>query len=247
MEGKTNGEFSFTLEKHGYYKTREDKYLFHLPDVSVSGGRWQPYGMTNMVVLKRQVNPVAMCVKRNSRQDIFPGRNQLYGYDMQVGDWVKPWGKGKQADFHLSYEREDKGAYLDIKTVLTLVFTNAFDGVYEAKADGTGSAMNVVYNADTNAVYKKQLIFVYDRTTNKIMTDTCLSKGDYLVLRTRSECDEDGNLKKAHYAKIRDQFDVGRKDDLWMVYYFNPNENDPNLEADTTKNLLNPKDLGFAP
>jgi len=35
--------------------------------------------------------------------------------------------------------------------------------------------------------------------------------------------------------------------DMEVAGSLNPNDNHANLEADTSRNLLNPKDLGFAP
>jgi len=106
MKGKTNGEFSYTFTEQGYYETREVKHLFRIPTVSVSSGRWQPYGMTNTVVLKRKFNPVAMCVK-SDRKGILPQvKNEYIGFDLEQGDWVQPHGKGVHADLNLKYEYE---------------------------------------------------------------------------------------------------------------------------------------------
>ena len=34
---------------------------------------------------------------------------------------------------------------------------------------------------------------------------------------------------------------------VWFTSYFNPETNNTSLEADTSRNLLNPRDLGFPP
>ena len=131
MQGKANGEFSFTVKKEGYYKTREVKHLFHIPFISVSSGRWQPYGMTNTVVLKRKVNPVAMCVKSDREGILPPVKNEFIGFDLEKGDWVKPHGKGMHADLNLKYEYE-AGAVplLHYRGAVFFAFTNKYDGAY---------------------------------------------------------------------------------------------------------------------
>jgi len=73
-----------------------------------------------------------------------------------------------------------------------------------------------------------------------------LNADEYLVLRVRSETDKDGRLVKANYAKLYAPLFVAKYGFL-ISSYFNPEINSPSLEADTTKNLLNPRDLGFAP
>ncbi|MDD4017434.1 MAG: hypothetical protein PHV28_05765 [Kiritimatiellae bacterium] len=240
-------DYHFAVTKEGYYRTKGRKVLWNPNFISIKDGKWQPYGATNTVVLKRKVNPVAMCVAWNEARSSLPDEDCLIGYDMKTADWVMPWGKGKTADFFIRYVRQVGTNRLEIKSTLTIAFTNVLDGVYRMKTDDSGSAMRTVYKADTNAVYARTLAFVYDRTAEKINTDTYLTPDDYLVLRTRTECDGHGNLKKANYAKIVGKLAITRENKLKIRFYFNPNENDPNLEADTTKNLLNPRDLGFPP
>jgi len=247
VAGKSNGELMFAITKAGYYRTQAHEFLYKRPDVFVSNGRWQPYGMTNTVVLKRKVNPVVMHVKWNSPKNIFPSQGVFYGYDMEAGDWVKPFGKGIVADFHARHERRIGARPLDITTSLTLLFTNAMDGAYCMKADTSGSTMKTVMRADTNALYQKEFVFTYERTPGKARKNTYPTVDDYFVLRTRTEVNERGAIKRAHYAKIVGKCEVAKSDRFDFFYYFNPNANDPNLEADTTKNLLNPGDLGFAP
>ena len=243
-EKKSVGEINYWVRKEGYYET-SGRISFERN--GVSDGRWQPYGATNTVVLKRIVNPVAMCVAWNEAGSRLPDEDCLIGYDMKTADWVKPRGKGETADFFVRYVRKVGANRLAIKSELTIAFTNALDGAYRMKTDDSGSAMRTVYKADTNAVYAKTLAFVYDRTSERINADTYLTSDDYLVLRIRTECDDRGNLKKANYAKIVGKLAISRENKLKIRFYYNPNENDPNLEADTTKNLLNPRDLGFPP
>ena len=247
VTGKSNGELMFAITKEGYYRTQGHEFLHKHPDVFVSNGRWQPYGMTNTVVLRRKVHPVAMYVKWNSPKNIFPSQGVFYGYDMEAGDWVKPFGKGIVADFHACHERRIGARPLDIASTLSLRFTNAMDGAYCMKADASGSAMKTVMRADTNALYMKEFVFNYERTPEMVSKNTYPTVADYFVLRTRTEIDEHGTLKKAHYAKIVGKCEVAKSDRFDFIYYFNPNTYDPNLEADTSRNLLNPRDLGFPP
>ena len=249
VEGKGNGDLGYLCEKRGYYDTWEVKDLSNFPEVYVSKGRWQPYGMTNTVILKRKVNPVAMYVRPNRgglNPLVPPVKDESIGFDLQKGDWVAPYGKGDNTDVFFKYEYEaGVPLVLNYRGIVSLVFTNKHDGAYVLKKDKS-SAFQSVYQADTNAVYISDFEFAYDRLAGDIKKDTRFSEADYLVIRTRSKTDEKGNLVSAHYSKMYGPIAAG-KGGIYFGYYFNPNENDPNLEADTSRNLLNPGKLDFVP
>ena len=248
MEGKTNGEFSYSFDKRGYYKTREDKYLFKDTAVFVSNGRWQPYGATNTVVLKRIVNPVAMYIASSpSVLDItMPVREVSVGFDLEKCDWISPYGNGVNADVQFKHEFRQGKEFLDIKSILAISFTNAFSGAYVMEKDSF-SAFPTVYEVNTNANFSTEHRFVYDRRPEKVLENSFLPSSKYLVFRCRTKVDKDGNLISSRYGKIYGDIDINRKGRIRITYYLNPNENDTNLEADTTKNLLPPHRLGFSP
>ena len=74
-------------------------------------------------------------------------------------------------------------------------------------------------------IEQKPIVYVEGMKEN----DTRLDDKSYLVFRTRTEVDENGNLVSAHYGKI---------DGLWEFFgsmrtasiQFNPTPNDTNLE-----------------
>ena len=244
--GKCVGDWHYVIKKAGHYETSVDVRYFGPTNTSVRNGRWQPYGMTNTVVLKRKVNPVAMCVKLDREGIAPPVKNEYIGFDLEKKDWLVPFGKGVHADISMKYEYE-AGAVpaLHYRGAVFLAFTNKYDGAYVMKKD-TFSSLKSVYQADSNAVYHQEFAFVYDRLSGTIKKNTNFPESNYLVIRTRSKTDEKGNLISANYSKIYGPVTTSDSG-IHVDYYFNPNENDPNLEADTTQNLLNPGDLGFAP
>jgi hypothetical protein len=205
-----------------------------------------PWNPAIEVVLKRKVNPMAMCVK-SGRKGILPQiKNEYIGFDLEKGDWMKPHGKGTTADLNVRYEYE-KGTLpaLYYRGAVFFAFTNKHDGAYVMKKDAF-SSFKSVYQADTNAVYRQEFAFVYDRLSGTIKENTNFPASDYLIIRTRSRTDEDGNLISANYAKIYGPITTS-DGGVHVNFYFNPSENDPNLEADTTRNLLNSGGLGFEP
>ncbi len=64
------------------------------------------------------------------------------------------------------------------------------------------SQLQTTYRADTNAVYKQEMVFDFNMLDHKHEIDTSLKEHQYLVLRTRTRVDEKGNLIEAYYSKI---------------------------------------------
>ncbi len=252
VEGRSNGEVGYLCSKEGYYDTWEVKRLANFPEVYVSDGCWQPYGMTNTVVLKRMINPVAMyAVGRGSKYALIPKVGEPLGFDLMAGDWVAPHGKGKTRDFDVTYIRDGEGVNFTNQELI-LSFRDSFTGFYKVPSN-TYSKFESPYRADTNAVYKQEIRFSFKRPPSGTggYIDGQLKADECVILRTRPRFDEHGNLIGIYYGKIYGPFRFGVSYDapgsMRIFHYLNPNENDPNLEADTTKNLLNPRDLNFSP
>ena len=239
--------FSYTVRADGYYGTGGGVGFAR----AGSGFTLrQTQFETNLVVrLKPIAKPVPMHVSNRpesvGRQLKYPGRARfgVWGFDLKIGDWTKPDGKGEVADFFVEYSEEH--LQQDKSLDCALVFTNAVDdGCYVAKC--TGTRFRSDYAAKTNAVYMKRLDFDSWGKKYKGRYATELLDGDeYLVIRTRTRRDDKGRLVAAKYAKIYGpiNFCFGMN----FVSYFNPNENDPNLEADTSVNLVSGGGKGFAP
>lgn len=204
---------------------------------------------TNLVVrLKPIVKPIPMYVHAlyADSQRHFPNDANAgsWGFDLKLCEWVKPSGDGEQTDVvvEYSYEHFRKDRVVDC----ALVFTNAVhDGFYIAKC--TGTLFRSDYMANTNAVFRQRLDF--DSWGKKFKGNYAvelLDDDEYLVIRTRTKCDDDGNIISANYVKI---YGPIRFNGLFSHkgVYFNPNENDPNLEADTKVNLMPGGGKYFAP
>jgi hypothetical protein len=239
------GDLNFRILKDGHYDTRLRYWFFKAWFDCAEDGRWLPWNPVIEIVLKRKVNPVAMHVKPKLKKVKPPVSNTWVGFDFQVCDFVKPYGKGVSTDLLMNSEFIPGENILYYRGVTSILSTNAWDGVYKAKLDES-SVMQTVYLADTNAAFQQAMSFSYHRPVDKVEEDTRLKDDEYLVARIRSRTDANGNLISAHYVKIVGTIEAD-EGGIWFASYFNPNENDSNLEADTSRNLLDPRDLGFAP
>ena len=239
--------FSYTVGADGFYGCGGGAQFAAVP---AGLDLRQTQFETNLVVrLKPIVNPIPMFVGNRpesaGRQLKYPGKAHFgsWGFDLKAGDWVRPFGTGEIADFTVEYS--DLHYASDKALDCALVFTNAVqDGCYIAEC--TGTRFRSDYVANTNAVYMKRLDFeswgqkYVGRYASKLLGDN-----QYVVIRTRTRCDDKGRLVSACYAKIYGP--IRFLGGMNFVSYFNPNENDPNLEADTAVNLMQGGGIGFAP
>ena len=245
------GDLVFSITKDDHYDTRLRYWFFKAHFDCAKNGRWIPWNPTIEVVLKRKVNPVAMYVTRQeSGYHLLNEVEKPLGFDLVANDWLPPFGKGTTADMFITFFWDGSKFSQYTGSDLELSFTNQYAGIYRAVSD-MSSAFRSPYHADTNAVYAKSIRFSYKCNPKGGIVDGQLREGECLILRVRPRLDRDGNLIGALYAKIYGPFIFGFGDktpgSMSMHYYLNPTENDTNLEADTSRNLLNPRDLGFAP
>jgi hypothetical protein len=239
--GRPVDDMRYTIMKDSYYKT-EGTYAFHRPgaDSSVKDGRWQPWNLTNTVVLKERRNPVPMCAK--SVDESVPIRDAPVGFDLEKGDWVAPHGKGTKTDLVFTYQAQIKD-YWTGKKELVITCTNRLDGFYRAQKD-MWSDLQSTYEAVPDD-YQASVRLVLDATKQKVLESQGIGRSEYLVCRVRTVLDDKGNIVSAHYGKIYGPIEYGagkNLDRLRFVYYLNPTANDRNLEFDPSWNLLGATD-----
>ena len=128
-EKKCNYDLNYWIEKNGYYVTQGQQIFSRSDARCIKDKRWQPYGATNTVVLKRKVNPVAMCVITAYRHKPIPQLDEFIGFDLMTGDWIAPHGKGTVEDVSIKFEKTVTGSSgFQFRHVLTFAFPKQFDG-----------------------------------------------------------------------------------------------------------------------
>ena len=182
---------------------------------------------------------------------IFPGRNEYFKYDLLVGDWVEPHGKGNTADISLMYQasRSRSSEYLDFTKELEIRGANEMDGFILMTKD-VWSEFGTLYEAPTVG-YSASISLCMDRTPTNIIRRLESSASDYYVFKSRTRL-VDG-MEVSHYGKILGGIDYGSAatdtvgGSATLRYYFNPTPNDRNLEFDGKNNLFDPawRDLSW--
>jgi len=194
-------------------------------DSKVKDGRWLPWNPTIPVILKKIREPVHMI---HSRKDVkIPQFDKHLEFDLEKGDWVAPNGGGRIPDMVVRFEKVNEDTPF---RMITVEFPGSMNGAYLQRKDDY-SVLKSIYRASPDAPYAQRI-----ENANSVRgpVHVLLGSGDYLVFRARSVIDENGNLVAAHYGKIYGPLDyyVMARNKLRLIYYFNPNINDTNLEFD---------------
>ena len=237
VEHRTNESLDCGFDKEGYYHS-SDRILFRDRKdvlVKVKDGKWQPYGETRTVVLKRIKNPYGVKVHAYEQcHRTIPVFGQWLSFDMEMSDWLAPYGNGVHNDVLLRFEKAGSGRVGDFAFMMDACFTNNPYAGFYCKPMDEPSDLKTDYCADTNANYYTNYRFLIDVITKGPVRKMGLDKDSYLVFRTRTRVDENGKLIGAHYGKYCGSWRSDRKELHFGGGCFNPVENDNNIEGDQT-------------
>ena len=225
-----SGEFSSYVSAMGFYPEHKKNLRFNYARDSVFFAHLLEHEKHLSFTMRKKLNPIP-CFGYGAGEDFpFPLKNGRFGFDMEKGDWTVPHGKGEVADFILRRE-ESNGVYRAV-----LEFEGPFNGAYKQKQESSTSFKST-YRADTNHVYVQTMdIWTKKRMGKETVRSQFVSDEEYLVIRSRSVVDADGNLKSCNYSKIYGGITAYRYFQF-MTMVFNPKKNDANLEFDTRRNL----------
>lgn len=258
VRGRCADGFGYTIEKEGWYNSRSGVNYMTRDDggVPYKDGKWLPYGEEKTVHFKKIRRPIPMVVFTRFNFWV-PKAEQEYGFDMEYGTLVEPYGPGKVADFYVKYSfPEEEDVFWKI---MTITFPNCLDGAYLIDLDEK-SKLASPHHADINGDYAKSFTFKFamdcvwemdERLGKSFMhlrgpiplCNEKLAVNQGLILRTRTKVDAEGNLISAHYGKIYGKITLdegkiqGNESGPCTVLFFNPVENDTNLEFDNKDHL----------
>ncbi len=219
-------------KKDGYYLSETQEYFPMSPEIRKS--------KTIKIELKKMIKPIPMVVRDYyATQFSLPKYNgDKFGYDLMLGDWVEPHGKGKIADFIFHFEGvysiKPYGSREQYDSKIVLSFSNEKDGIIAWKGlSEEGRLYGSELASDYEAPLKGYLPIWKQRTWKEKggQHQTTEDSDRNFYFRVRTKLDKDGNIISAHYGKIYGDF-------MSFIYYLNPTPNDRNVEFDTNKNLF---------
>lgn len=217
----------------GYYPAKDRLLVRDFPDKkedfakAFARDRWSEKPACLVIVLKRIFEPKRLTFHSVDLKP-FPVIGKAFAIDLETLEWCPPYGNGKHEDATLIFESwQDPDHRLSFMRKLTVTMPNAADGFYVAKMDSR-SAFPYAYRADTNAVYRKYGELLFDRREERILEQRFLADDEYLIFRTRTVTNSEGRVTSAHYGRVGEN--PSHMFGLRAAVWFNPDENDTNLE-----------------
>lgn len=243
IKGKSdiNGLFSASgegIESVGVFVMKDEYYSSGdgVKLTSKQGNRWEPWNPTVEVVLKKKRNPVLMYIKGTNWIEV-PAQGIPVGYDLEIGDWVTPYGSGRTSDFVFKFSSNIK-AFREYDLKMTLKFSNDLDGIQEYLFNSNEqSYYKWPYEAPKDG-YQKELMKEIHKIPGK--TEANINREAKYIFRVRTQIDASGNIFSARYGKISSEFELSPDDQKFLIrfkYFFNP-DGTRNLEEDPENNLF---------
>lgn len=236
-EGYSGPDLGADVRKDGYY-TSGSGFIFK----DATNGNWIPWNPIVTTILRPVGKPVALYAKHVETR--IPTPNKPCGYDLEVGDWTMPYGKGRKKDFIFTVHQDYHGIQnYDLRGELT--FAESLDGLQETSIPAVGK--NSIFKWERQAPengYQSKFAIQNTWSPEGKLTRSFKSPDDWQgsFFRVRT-VEQDGKIVSAHYGKIRGGIYIypdrkGDKPKIDFTYYYNPTPNDRNLEWDTKNNLF---------
>ena len=237
-QGEGEPSVSCSAKKDGYYPTWGDTMY---PFTNVVFGRWQPWNPTYTVILRKIGNRLPMYAKRVPIESEIPVADEPVGYDLMIGDWVAPHGKGQTGDLVFTVKRRVAN-WKDFETHLSLTFSNPSDGIQTVQDAGPkGSTFRLPRAASETSyqlVWTNSIGYIPGKGYFQTQPKDCVG----YFFRVRTVVDDKGKLVRALYGKIKGPIEFDARDSktahIAFTYYLNPTPNDRNVEFDPKENLF---------
>ena len=227
------GHFEYTVQR------LPDYYDFYARDLYLTekkNDQWMPWDRKIEIIMAKKGKPIVMYAKKTSADEKskLNYNNINVGYDLMIGDWIDPYGKGKVADFFVKFEHDiiSENDYLH---TMTIRFPN----------DGDGLILQPVPIRERNDLVLSrfapengyQSLYIEQQGVKNNKSIYTAIENDNFFIRTRT-VKKDGKIISCNYGKIIGCIEGSNSNFLCMRYFLNPNQNDRNLEVDRSDNLI---------
>ena len=239
----TDGSVGIGILKDGYYYANAE--------VSFTNGdhilnRWLPWNPKVEVIIQKKGVQVPMYARKINEVKI-PAEDQSVGFDLMVGDWVAPYGKGGTSDFLFKFESkpEPEVPPREIRpfdVTLTLTFSNDGDGIQSVFVpQRVHTGLRLPRQAPAGGYEPK--LTKHQQTERGQVPHIEFRDDQNYFFRVRTKKDAQGNIVSALYGKIAGDFNQesgGAVARGWLsfAYYLNPEPNSRNMEFDPKQNLF---------
>ncbi len=249
-----NGAFEWWVTADGYYGSRLGTERFagkEILSLFYIGFRLDEHEKAGEVTLwpKKNQSKKYIYSERKAWEKDFLMKNGRYAFDLEMFDWLPPYGRGKVADFIYVRDRKDDG-YLEGlgKRERWKAFVANPDGNdYPNETDVIG---HLEFPDDatwyiSEKIPNQPIETTYEVETNRlhagvlpVRADTqVLTRGQYMVICSRVKNNKENRATSAHYTLVKGPFHFMNMVDVGLSI-FGVEENDLSLEYDLTQGLM---------
>lgn len=231
-----SGDCVFWVEAEGFYPAVRTPIHYKITEskFNLQASLVENYKHVD-VKMRKIINPQPMFAIGSGQFFAVEDNEFSRGFDLKIGDWVRPFGRGVVSDFIIEKHSNVSNGILSIHSVLRI--DGKGNGAYVEKINKS-SEFRSCYKADDRRLTKNEFVFDAVRFPDYTykMSSPIVSDDEYMILRTRSKYDEKGRLISCNYSKIFGEVKI-QCGFSCMSAVFNPKENDTNMEFDRSKNL----------
>jgi len=238
------GTVGAAVLKEGYYGSGGHGVEF--TNVDLISHRWLPWNPTITAILQKKGIQVPMYARRVDEIKI-PVKDKPVGFDLEIGDWVAPYGKGETSDFvfevnvappqwRTNWLGTSRRLYVIRDNKMTLNFSDDGDGIQTVAAMPYG--LRLPRRAPLDG-YEPQLTKREYSSNGRTPAHSDYDRNANYFFRVRTKKDAQGNIVSALYGKIYGEFNnVASGDKISFTYYLNPEPNSRNMEFNPKQNLF---------
>jgi len=231
-------EIGGSFTKKGYYKSIGTFWQ------QKTWGEVPPEERINTVVLKRIIEPVPLKKKERNltslspQYTIFPRLYEPVGYDLEIGDWVFPDGRGKIADIFFTIKGYINGIN-DFSFTMSAEFSGDLNGIQSFHYPKKGPDFPVRSELPPPPIapesgYEKTFEHFVKRSGSVHSVSFSFDENRKWIFRIRTEVDENGNIIAANYGWTIEDITFGVLQNGQVVinlfYYYNPDPKSRSLE-----------------
>ncbi|MBI5382386.1 MAG: carboxypeptidase regulatory-like domain-containing protein [Opitutae bacterium] len=237
VSGTAEAEYRIRTEKSGYYRTIGPvRYL----DTEV-GLKKYATGTQAVDIELRPIRDQVVGIHKGIEKLRIPALDKPFGFDLEVGDWVTPDGRGKIADLIFKLDGYFNSPD-DYSFKLNAILPGSGDGLQAVQVEPLperGSAFQLPYEAPLTGYHSSH---IWERShIGKERTSSGEWKGGTVFLfRIRTVLDSNGNVVRALYGYMDGNVDYRGTPEqgvkLSFTYWLNP-EWTRSLEADPKKTV----------
>ena len=233
IQGRCTNRIRCDMTEDGYYRS-EFLVTNYGYTHTVKDGKWRPFGHVTIITLRPITGLWKLMVPSGDVNNVgrwcIPVWDCWVGFDLQKFDWMPPYGNGVNNDMQVRFKANIKNQYFDFKIAMDVCFTNSpFAGAYVCTKN-RGSDLTWSECADTNQIFSTEFNYVCERRPDGRRIKKTLSENSYMVFRTRTKVDDDGNLMSAHYGVISGEWMFGSETMRFGDACFNSTANDTLIE-----------------